>query len=83
MIECNVYIVDLDINKEAYLYTTLADSVIDATKAIDTKFYKEAAGVEKATFHVLKTEDDDRSRDDLIFDYIIEKDDSTGAASGK
>lgn len=40
-----------------------------------------AAGLKETTFHVIPTEDDDRSRDELIFDYIIEADDDTGTTS--
>lgn len=83
MIEYNVYLVDLDTNKDIYLYTTLDYSTTAVCSTIDRNFYKEAVGVSRAAFRVVKTEDDDRSRDDLIFDYIIEKDDSTSAAGGK
>lgn len=83
MTEYNVYIVDLRSNKAAYLYTTLADNPVDAAKEIDAEFYGEATGLKETTFHVIPTEDDDRSRDELIFDYIIEADDDTGATSSQ
>lgn len=83
MTEFNVYIVDLATNKKAYLYTTLAKDALDAANSVDSDFYREAAMVDKAAFHVLPTEDDDINRDDLIFDFIIESDDSTGATSSE
>lgn len=83
MIEYNVYIVDLDSDKEVYLYTTLDHTTTAVSCTIDRDFYKKAVGINRAAFRVVKTEEDDRSRDDLIFDYIIEKDDSTSSADSK
>lgn len=82
MTEYNVYIVDLDAEKEAYLYTTLAEN-INEVNDLHIEFYKQEFGISRATFHVIPTEDDDRSRDDLIFDYIIEEDDSPSTAGGE
>ena len=81
--EYNVYIVDLDTEKEAYLYTTIAENVTEVTDNSHIEFYKQEFGISKAEFRTIPTEDDDRSRDDLIFDYIIEKDDSTGTAGSE
>lgn len=83
MTEYNVYIVDLSTSKASYLYTTLAKDLVAAANDVDTKFYEEAAGVAVSAFHVIPTEDDDISRDELIFDYIIEADDGTCAASSE
>lgn len=83
MTEYNVYIVDLSTNKAAYLYTTLAEDPVAAANDIDTKFYEEATGVTVSAFHVIPTEDDDISRDELILDYIIEPDDDTGTTGSQ
>ena len=83
MTEYNVYIVDLDTEKETYLYTTIAESITEATNDPHIEFYKQEFGISKAALRVIPTEDDDRSRDDLIFDYIIEEDDSTGTAGSE
>ena len=83
MTEYNVYIVDLDTGKRIYLYTTMVDSIADATNDYHIDFYGQEFGISKAMFNVILTEDDHRSRDDLIFDYIIEKDDSISTTSSE
>lgn len=83
MTECNVYIVDLDTNKKAYLYTTIAENPAEAVNDRNVEFYKQEFGITRATFHVIPTEDDDKNRDDLIFDYIAEEDDSTSPTDSK
>lgn len=80
MTEFNVYIVDLLTNKNIYLYTTLADNEFTD---LHIEFYKQEFGINRAAFHIIPTEDDNRCRDELIFDYIIEKDDSTSTASSE
>lgn len=83
MREYNVYIIDIDTYESIYLYTTLAGDSVEVSYDIDEEFYKNATSISKAVFHVIATEIDDRSRDELIFDYIIEEDDSTSTADSK
>lgn len=96
MTEYNVYIISLDKLAEKYLYTTLAENPGAVTSDIansdfynSTDFYrsvgfdKNAAGPDRVAYRVIETEKDDRSRDDLIFDYIIEGDDSTSTAGSE
>ncbi len=81
MTEYNVYIIDLDTGKEIYLYTTLASDLMTAAEEVDADFYREATGINVSAFQVIPTEDDDMRRDELILDYIIKEDDSTGTIS--
>lgn len=83
MTEYNVYIVDQGAEKELYLYTTLAENIIKAVYDPHIEFYRQEFGMDKAAFHVIPTEDDNRNRDELIFDYIVEGDDSTSTAGSK
>lgn len=80
MTEYNVYLIDLATNKTAYLYTTLADNPVVAANVENVDFYKRATNIRAAAFHVVPTEDDNRNRDELILDYIIEDDNDTGTA---
>lgn len=77
MTEYNVYAIDSKANKH-YLFTTLADSHNDAVDSLDKAFLGEAFGQTCVGFHLIETESDNRSRDELILDYIIEADDDTG-----
>lgn len=83
MREYNVYIIDIDTYESIYLYTTLAGDSVEVSYGIDEEFCKNATSISKAVFRVIATEIDDRSRDELIFDYIIEEDDSTSTADSK
>lgn len=83
MTEYNIYIVDLDTEKKTYLYTTVAENIAEAVSDPHVEFYKQEFGIARAAFNVIPTEDDDRNRDDLIFDFIIEEDDSTSSADSK
>lgn len=83
MTEYNIYIVDLDTEKKTYLYTTVAENIAEAVSDPHVEFYKQKFGIARAAFNVIPTEDDDRNRDDLIFDFIIEEDDSTSSADSK
>lgn len=83
MTEYNIYIVDLDTEKKTYLYTTVAENIAKAVSDPHVEFYKQEFGIARAAFNVIPTEDDDRNRDDLIFDFIIEEDDSTSSADSK
>ena len=80
MKEYNVYAIDSKAN-EHYLFTTLADSHNEAVDSLDKAFLGDAFGSTCAGFHIVETESDNRSRDELILDYIIEPDDDTGATN--
>ena len=83
MTEYNVYIVDLDADRDIYLYTTLSESIECIPEDPHVEFYRQEFGINRSAFHVIPTADDDRSRDELIFDYIIEEDDSTSTTSSE
>lgn len=82
MIEYNIYAIDSKRDKH-YLFTTLANSHDDAVDNLDKVFLNRVFGRNCVGFHIIETESDNVSRDELILDYIIGADDDTSTVSSK